>query len=325
MVVEGKDTGSQRDISSLYFFLLPIFCPTQNPVPQRTLLLETLPNAILLYLMSKLLDTQQQQPAAPPSISLCHLHGLLNDKHSTDILLGSISIHTHSHSQIASVPTHTAVHRSCISTHTHSHVRSLHQYPHTQPFTEPASVTYSLWWVMHIMYTHTLKHGHTQKRYLCLFSSLSLSYPPLRTWHLNCNVYQLSFKKQAKKTVVAKSKSGFVSRLTWLSCHLTPIFMLSSTKDSPWQLLSLHGAPQSYYPFLLPRNWTPQLSVLTSPFFSFLHVFLWYYNLIPYFNCHLYATDFEFLHFPWGFIGLQTNLLNLVENRHSDAWQPPSS
>lgn len=108
--------------------------------------------------------------AAPPSVSLCHLQEYMNDKHSTDILLGSISIHTYSHSQILhqyphtqpcpqlpSVPTHTAVHRACTRD-----LQPVMSYPHNVP-------------------PHTLKHGHTQKRYLCLFSSLSLSYPPFRT------------------------------------------------------------------------------------------------------------------------------------------------
>lgn len=198
--------------------------------------------------MSKLLDIQQQQQHFPPSACVICM-AYMNDKHSTDTLLGSISIHTHSHSQI------------------------LHQYPHTQPCLQPPSVpTYTaihrasisdLQPVMsypHNVPAHTLKHGHTRKRHLCLFSSLSLFYPPLRTWHLNCNVYQLSFKKQEKKMWWLNPKAAlylvlFDWAVTW---HQYSCFPLHDNCYLSMVCLDLH------YPFLFLRNWTPQLSVLTT-------------------------------------------------------------
>lgn len=263
--------------------------------------------------MSKLLDIQQQQLLPPAACVICMAY--MNDKHSTDILLGSISIHTHSHSQslhqyphtqpclqLPSVPTHTAVHRAC--THDPQPVMS---YPHNVP-----------------THTHTLKHGHTQKRYLCLFSSLSLSYPPLRTWHLNCNVYQLSFFKKKKMWWLNPKVALYLVLFDWaVTWHQHSCFPLQNTLHDNCYLYM--GRLHLHYPFLFLRNWTPQLSVLTSPLFSFLHVFLWYYRLIPYCNCHLYATGFEFLYFPWDFIRLQSDLLYLMGDRHSDAWQSPWS
>lgn len=100
--------------------------------------------------------------AALPSVSLGHLQGL----HEWQTLYRHPPrLHQYPYTQSltdpASVPTHIAMSAASISTHT------------TQPFTEPPSVTYSLWWVTHIMYPHTPSNMDTHETPVSTFFSFS--------------------------------------------------------------------------------------------------------------------------------------------------------
>jgi hypothetical protein len=96
---------------------------------------------------------------------------------------------------------HCTVLRACISTDTHSHPHSLHQSPHSQSSSQPATGP-TLTFILRACISdqllmirdplnvpsHTFQHGHTQSRYLISFSSFSLPY--LEIWHLSKPKYQ---------------------------------------------------------------------------------------------------------------------------------------